>query len=64
MRIIDIILFLGRQGMSYRGHRSEGANTLDSSENHGNFLQLVLLVANYDPILQNHVQQCIEESKK
>lgn len=63
-RLIDIVLFLGRQGIAYRGDKAEGAYSLDSVENHGNFLELVMMVANYDVILQNHVKQCIEESKK
>ncbi|XP_050503443.1 uncharacterized protein LOC126882519 [Diabrotica virgifera virgifera] len=63
-RFIDIVLFLGRQGIAYRGDKAEGAYSLDSVENHGNFLELAMMVANYDVILQNHVKQCIEESKK
>lgn len=63
-RLIDIVLFLGRQGIAYRGDKTEGAYSLDSVGNHGNFLELVMLVANYDVILQNHVKQCIEDSRK
>nr|CAI5851138.1 unnamed protein product [Callosobruchus analis] len=63
-RLIDIVLFLGRQGIAYRGDKAEGAYSLDSVGNHGNFLELVMLVANYDVILQNDVKQCIEDSKK
>ena len=64
-RLIDIVLlFIGRQGTVYRGGKSEGAHSLDYVENHGNFLELVMLVANYDVILQNHVIKCIEDRKK
>lgn len=63
-RLIDIIIFIGRQGIAFRGDKGrEGAHTLESFENHGNFLELVLLVAKYDVILQNHVNECVKNSK-
>lgn len=62
-RIIDIILFIGRQGLAYRG-KEEAAYTLNTQGNHGNFLELVKLLAEYDVILQKHVQESVEESKK
>jgi hypothetical protein len=62
-RIIDIILFIGRQGLSYRGSQ-EAAYTLDDGNlNHGNFLELVLLVCKYDSILNSHVLKSIQLSK-
>lgn len=45
-RLIDIFLFVGKQGIAYRGKTGEGAHSLDSLENHGNFLELVMLIAN------------------
>lgn len=63
-RLIDIVLFIGRQGIAYRGDKAEVAYALDSLQNHGNFLELVMLVANYDVIMQSHVKKCIEDSKK
>lgn len=63
-RLIDIVLFIGMQGIAYRGDKAEAAYTLDSLQNHGNFLELVMLVAKYDVILQSHVKKCIEDSKK
>ena len=59
-RLIVIVLFTGKQGLAYRGDKAEGAYTLDSTDNHGNFLELVMLVANYDVILQNHVRKPLE----
>lgn len=63
-RLIDIVLFIGKQNIAYRG-KHEGAHSLDDrNKNHGNFLELVLLIANYDCILNNHVQESIKSSKK
>ncbi|CAI6365209.1 unnamed protein product [Macrosiphum euphorbiae] len=42
--LIDIILFLGKQGIAYRGHR-EDADSL----NQGNFKELCKLLSNYQP---------------
>ncbi|KAL4710074.1 hypothetical protein ACJJTC_016476 [Scirpophaga incertulas] len=48
-RLLDIILFLARQNLPLRGHR-EGI----SSDNRGNFLELVNLLSKYDPVLKEH----------
>lgn len=48
-RFLDIIIFLAKQNLALRGHR-EGA-----AENRGNFLELVDLLAKYDPVLREHV---------
>lgn len=64
-RIIDVVKVLGKCGLNYRGHPAEAAYMLDNpSVNHGNFLELVLLVSRYDLCLQKHVKTCIEESQK
>lgn len=47
--VIDIFLFIGKQGIAYRG-KTGGAHSLDSVENHEHFLKLVMLIANYDII--------------
>jgi len=36
----------------------------DLTLDHGNFLELILLLSKYDPCLQGHVSECIEKSKK
>ena len=37
---------------------------LDTNKQHGNFLELVILLCKYDQILNAHVDNCIEQSKK
>lgn len=63
-RLIDIILFIGRQGIPYRG-KHEGAHSLNNENlNHGNFLELVILISKYDAILQQHLNTSIKLSDK
>ncbi|KAJ8892922.1 hypothetical protein PR048_005503, partial [Dryococelus australis] len=61
--LIDITLFIGRQGLAYR-RKEEASYSLNQIGNHGNFLELVLLISEYDVILKTHVEQCIEDRKK
>ncbi|XP_050548310.1 zinc finger MYM-type protein 1-like, partial [Daktulosphaira vitifoliae] len=48
-RLLDITLFLAKQNLSFRGHREDF-----ESENRGNFLELIKLMARYDPVLREH----------
>ena len=49
--IIDIVRFLARQGIAFRGHRED-----ESSNNRGNFSELVHFVAKYHPPLKDWLQ--------
>nr|CAI5845018.1 unnamed protein product [Callosobruchus analis] len=44
-----ITLFLTQQNLAFRGHRED-----PSSENRGNFIELVKMMAKYDPVLSEH----------
>lgn len=55
-RLLDVTLFLAQQNLAFRGHRED-----ISSENRGNFLELVQLLAKYDPVLKEHCLK-LEES--
>ena len=64
-RTIDIVKFIGKRGISYRGARVEQAYTLnDSNIDHGNFLELVILLSKYDVCMNEHLTQCIAASEK
>jgi len=64
-RVIDVIMLIGKRGLSYRGHRNEAAHTLDDLYlDHGNFLDILLLLSKYDTLLQNHLNNVINKSKK
>ena len=50
-RILDCIRFLSMQNLALRGH----LEILSSSDNSGNFLELVKFLANYDPVVREHL---------
>lgn len=63
-RVVSVIKMIGRQGLSYRGSEFEAAYTLeDRSLNHGNFLEMILLLGMYDTCLQQHLTDSIKKSK-
>jgi len=63
-RVIETIKMIGKRGLSYRG-ANEAAYTLDNNSlDHGNLLEILMLISKFDPILNNHVQKCIDKSKK
>lgn len=57
-RLVDTTLFLARQGLAFRGHREHaGLGAPDSNE--GNFLELLKLLAHYDSILEQHMNNLV-----
>lgn len=63
-RIINVVKLIGRRGLSYRG-KYEGINHLsDNTLNHGNFLDILMLLEKYDATLSSHIQTIIKKSKK
>ena len=50
-RLLDAALFLAKQNLAFRGHRE----ALDGAANAGNFLELVKLIAKYDPVMREHL---------
>ncbi len=64
-RIVDVVNVIGKCGLSYRGDKEEAGYSLENlAVNHGNVLELILLLSRYDICLQQHVNTCIENSKK
>ncbi|CAH2248014.1 Hypothetical predicted protein [Pelobates cultripes] len=61
-RIIETIKLIGKRGLSYRA-TAEAA--LDNEKlDHGNFLEILLLLSKFDPLLKNHLDTVIKKSKK
>lgn len=54
LKIIDIILYLVRQGLPLRGHREN-----EESKNKGNFLEMVQLFSEYDDSFSKHLDKHI-----
>lgn len=50
-RILDCIRFLCRQNLAFRGHRE----ILSSTQNAGNFLELIKFLGKYDPVVREHL---------
>jgi hypothetical protein len=64
-RVIDTIVLIGKRGLSYKSHYAESAYRLaDDSLDHGNFLELLQLLAKYDDTLRLHLDQVISASKE
>ncbi|CAH1107745.1 unnamed protein product [Psylliodes chrysocephalus] len=51
-RLIDITYYLAKQELPFRGHIESA-----ESANRGNFIECIKLLANYDGILSDHLQQ-------
>ncbi|XP_025405010.1 uncharacterized protein LOC112679433 [Sipha flava] len=65
LQIIEVIKLIGKQGLPFRGDKSEAAYKLDdSSLNHGNFLEIILLLSKSDNILKSHIEKSIKLSKE
>ena len=63
-RVINVIKVIGKRGLSYRGGKHEAAYSLENMElDHGNFLEIIMLLSKYDVCLQEHVSNCIKTSK-
>ena len=55
-RVVDIVKVIGKRGLIYRGTQSEAAYTLDDmSIDHGNFLELIILLGKYDVCMKEHL---------
>ena len=57
-RLLDIVLFLSKQNLPFRGHRET-----EASLNKGNFLELVELLSKYDPVLKEHLVRLKQASR-
>ena len=49
--MIDVTLFLAKQGLPFRGHREHSCFSDGSCRNTGNFRELLSLLAKYDSTL-------------
>uniref|UniRef100_A0A3B3S3W6 HAT C-terminal dimerisation domain-containing protein n=1 Tax=Paramormyrops kingsleyae TaxID=1676925 RepID=A0A3B3S3W6_9TELE len=64
-RVVEVIKVIGKRGLSYRQVENEAAYTLDNDGlDHGNFLELIILLGKYDVCLKEHLSNVIEKSKK
>lgn len=63
-RIIDVLKLIEKRGLSYRGNRNEGAHSLNNNTlDHGNFLEIMILLSKYDPVINEHFNTIIAKSE-
>ncbi|XP_050065156.1 zinc finger MYM-type protein 1-like [Aphis gossypii] len=63
-QVFEIIKFIGKQNLSYRG-TNEGLYDLeDLNINHGNFLELLKFTAENDTVLKKYLTEALQRSKK
>ncbi|CAH2293902.1 zinc finger MYM-type 1-like [Pelobates cultripes] len=64
--IIDVVFFIGIQALPYRSSHSESVADVfddDRLENRGNFLEAVKLLAEYSPVLKDHLVKVTKVAK-
>lgn len=62
--IVDVIKYLAKQGLAFRGSENESASDIDTSFSKGNFMELIKLMSKYSPELKNHLNKCKTASLK
>lgn len=64
-RVIDVVKLIGKRNLAYRGHEGEAAYTLNNADiDHGNFLEMILLLSKYDSLLKTHLNIMIHKSQR
>lgn len=62
--IVDVLKLIGKQGLAFRASTEQAYTLNDSSINHGNFLEILLLLGKYDPTLRKHLDSVIAKSEQ
>lgn len=63
LRVIEVIKVIGKRDLSFRGSSNESGYTLnDDTIDHGDFLELILLIAKFDPLMQAHINDVVKRS--
>ncbi|KAJ8402055.1 hypothetical protein AAFF_G00372900 [Aldrovandia affinis] len=64
-RVVDVVKAIGKRGLSYRHVENEAAYKWDDCTlDHGNFLELILVIGKYDVSLKEHLDECMKKSKE
>ncbi|CAG9763851.1 unnamed protein product [Ceutorhynchus assimilis] len=64
-RVIETIKLVGKRGLSYRGDSQNEAaySLLNENIDHGNFLEIVLVISKFDPLLRKHIEEVAVKSQ-
>ncbi|VVC43151.1 Ribonuclease H-like domain [Cinara cedri] len=61
-QIVDVIKLIGKRGLSYYNRNNEAACTLnDTSLDHGNFLEIIILLSKYDEVIKCYLDKFIKK---
>jgi len=63
-QVFEIIKFIGKQNLSYRGTNEGLYDFEDLNINHGNFLELLKFTAEHDTVLKKYLTEAVQRSKK
>lgn len=63
-RLIEITLCIAKLGIAYRGKHEAAYTLLNEDVNHGNFLEMALLVSKCDSTLNKHIKEVAALSEK
>ena len=65
-RVFEVVKQLGKQGLPFRAHGDQERLELLTKPgiNHGNFLEVILLLSKYYVSLKEHLKKAIEDSRK
>ncbi|KAJ8362304.1 hypothetical protein AAFF_G00384490 [Aldrovandia affinis] len=64
-RVVDVVKVIGKRGLSYSHVENEAAYKWDDCTlDHGNFLELILVIGKYDVSLKEHLEECMKKSKE
>lgn len=61
-RIVDVIKLIGKRGLSFRGAYESAKDLANPNVSHGNFLDILLLLAKYDAPLDEHIKLVIKKA--
>jgi len=64
-RVIEVVKLIRKRGLSYRATQNESSYSLyDPILDHGNFLEILLLLKKYDVTLNEHVDKIIKSAQE
>ncbi|KAL4089495.1 hypothetical protein QTP88_024521 [Uroleucon formosanum] len=61
-RIVDVIKLIGKRGLSSQGAYESAKDLANPNVSHGNFLDILLLLAKYDAPLDEHIKLVIKKA--
>jgi len=63
-RVVDVVKLIGKRGISFWGEFKAAKHLGNPNVSHWNCLDVLLLVAKYDVLSNNHIQSVISKLKK